>query len=297
MKETRRIATPGAALCVEILGAGSPVVVLHGFTGSARSMEGVARGLAGSHRTLAFDLVGHGRSDAPADPAAYGLPRCLEQLAAALDALGIARAHWLGYSLGARVALSFCAAHPERVRSALLVGVSAGLADPAARAARAREDKVLAQQIECEGLPAFVEHWMAQPLLASQQRLGAAFLDRAREERLAQRAHGLAGALRGLGTGAMPPLQARLAILRMPVCLVAGAEDAKYRALAAELAAQLPDARAEIVAGAGHAAHLEAEVAFLALARRFFAEVEARETSRSPAPELCPGAHPRTPAP
>jgi 2-succinyl-6-hydroxy-2,4-cyclohexadiene-1-carboxylate synthase len=295
--QTRRIATPGAALSVEIRGAGSSVVLLHGFTGSARSMEGVARGLSGTHRTLAFDLVGHGRSDAPADPAAYALPRCLEQLSAALDALGIARAHWLGYSLGGRVALCFCAAHPERVRSALLVGASAGLADPAARAARAREDEALARQIEREGLPAFVERWMAQPLLASQARLGAAFLARAREERLSQRAHGLAGALRGLGTGSMPPLQARLASLRVPVCLVAGAEDAKFTALAAELAAQLPDARAELVPGAGHAAHLESEEVFLALARRFFAEVEAREASRSPLPGPCAGAHPRTPCP
>ncbi len=297
MREVRRIETPGAALHVEMRGAGSPVAVLHGFTGSARSMEGVARGLSAWHRTLAFDLVGHGRSEAPRDPAAYALPRCLSQLAAALDALGIPRAHLVGYSLGGRVALSFCAARPERVRSALLVGASAGLEDPAARAARAREDEALAREIELSGLPAFVERWMAQPLLASQEKLGAAFLARARAERLAQRAHGLAQALRGLGTGAMPPLHAALPGLRVPICLVAGAQDAKFAALARELAGRLPDARAECLPGAGHAAHLEEPAAFLDLARRFFAEVEAREAPPRPAPETPPDACTRTATP
>src|SRR5436305_414634 len=63
---------------------------------------------------------------------------------------------------------------------------------------------------------------------------------------------------RGLGTGVMEPLWGRLGALSMPVTLVAGERDAKYRDLAERLRAGLPDARVAVVPGAGHAVHLEA---------------------------------------
>jgi pimeloyl-ACP methyl ester carboxylesterase len=67
----------------------------------------------------------------------------------------------------------------------------------------------------------------------------------------------LADALRGLGTGALPPLWDRLGELPMPVTLVVGERDAKFRAIAEQMAARLADARIEVVPGAGHAAQLE----------------------------------------
>ena len=71
-------------------------------------------------------------------------------------------------------------------------------------------------------------------------------------------ASGLAAALRGLGTGVMPSLWDRLGELALPVDLVVGERDAKFRAVAERMAAALPDARLHVVAGAGHAVHLEA---------------------------------------
>jgi pimeloyl-ACP methyl ester carboxylesterase len=71
-------------------------------------------------------------------------------------------------------------------------------------------------------------------------------------------AAGLAAALRGLGTGALPSLWGRLAELRMPVTLIVGERDEKFQAIAARMARQLPRANVVIVAGAGHAVHLEA---------------------------------------
>jgi 2-succinyl-6-hydroxy-2,4-cyclohexadiene-1-carboxylate synthase len=82
-----------------------------------------------------------------------------------------------------------------------------------------------------------------------------------REQRLRSTPAGLAAALRGLGTGALPSLWDRLDELTLPVDLVVGERDAKFRATAEGMAAGLPAARLHVVAGAGHAVHLEAPAA------------------------------------
>jgi 2-succinyl-6-hydroxy-2,4-cyclohexadiene-1-carboxylate synthase len=268
------LAAAAPRLHLEDEGAGTPVVVLHGFTGACASMAGVAAALRRRHRVIRVDLLGHGASDAPHEVAPYRLERCAAQLAGVAEALALGPAHWLGYSMGGRAALALAVWQPHRVRSLLLVGASAGIADPTERAERVRADEALAARIERDGIPAFVDHWLALPLFASQARLGAAALREARAQRLANRPHGLANSLRGMGSGAQPPLHDALGALRAPVCLVSGAEDAKFTRIARDLAARLPRARAVALPGAGHAAHLEAEDAFTSLALAFFAEVE-----------------------
>jgi pimeloyl-ACP methyl ester carboxylesterase len=82
--------------------------------------------------------------------------------------------------------------------------------------------------------------------------------ERVHEDRLRNTPAGLARALRGLGTGTLPPVWDRLGELGMPVALVVGERDAKFRRIAAEMALRLPRAVIEEVAGCGHAVHLEA---------------------------------------
>ena len=255
-------------------GRGTPLLVLHGFTGSTESIGGIAAGLHGRYRVLRLDLVGHGKSPAPHQPAAYSMERCVAQIADALDARAIERAHVIGYSMGGRAALALAAWRPERVNSMLLIGTSAGLADPKARAERVRDDEALAQRIERDGLENFVDAWMALPLFASQRRLGVQALSAARAQRLRNFPHGLANSLRGMGSGAQPPLHTQLAQLQVPVLLIHGVEDAKFGRIAQELAAALPRGRALAIPDAGHACHLEAPGAFLELAHEFIAECE-----------------------
>jgi 2-succinyl-6-hydroxy-2,4-cyclohexadiene-1-carboxylate synthase len=218
----------GLRLHVESRGEGAPVLLLHGFTGCSEALADLADSLArAGRRAIALDLVGHGRSDAPADPAHYTMARCVAQVCDVLDALDLPRVDVFGYSMGGRVALSLCAARPERVRSALLLGASAGLRRAAERSARRRSDAALAARIESEGVAAFVDDWMALPLFASQHdRLAPDALAAARAQRLRNRAHGLAHSLRGMGTGAQPALHAQLASIDVPMALVVGEEDA-----------------------------------------------------------------------
>lgn len=267
---SRRISRGSYELAYERDALEPQVLLLHGFTGSARTLDAVAQGLRDAGLgTLAVDLLGHGRSDAPEDPKLYALERACADLAAILDAERMPRAALLGYSMGGRVALGFACAFPERVRALVLVGASAGLQQEAERAARREADERLADDIARFGVPAFVERWMANPLFASQARLGERFLAESRLQRLANSAAGLAGSLRGLGTGVQPALHDDLARLALPVLLVHGAEDAKFRAIAHDLAARLPNARVAAIPDAGHAAQIENPAAFLAVATEF----------------------------
>jgi len=293
----RTIATGGVNLHAVVEGEGTPVVILHGFTGCVASMAGTADGLRERHRVIRIDLVGHGESDAPRDGAAYRMESCVDQVAGVVDALDARPAHFIGYSMGGRVALALCAWRPELVASATLIGARGGIADEGERAARVRDDCALADRIEREGVPRFVDAWMALPLFASQRRLGEKALAAAREARLANRAHALALCLRGMGAGAQPPLCGRLGRVRAPVCLVAGEEDTRFRAIAEALSRELPRSRGEVVPAAGHAAHLENPSAFLRIARRFLGEVDANRQTPQPPSETSPANVERTPSP
>ncbi len=265
-------------------GQGVPVVVLHGFTGDAESMAPVSRALRDDHRVVRLELVGHGASEAPESPAPYAMEACARQILGAVEALGLAPTHLLGYSMGGRAALATSLLAPDRFLSLTLIGATAGLADASQRAARVASDVALAERIEREGIERFVDEWMALPLFASQARLGAAALARARAQRLRASPRGLANSLRGMGTGAQPPLHEALGTHALPVLLVVGDEDEKFQGLAAELEARLPDARVAVLVEAGHAAHLEAPEAFRSAVLPFLAAHAPPAGVRSSAP-------------
>lgn len=97
------------------------VVLLHGQLMPRRMHQPLARELAaaGMH-VVTLDLLGHGRSDRPADPLVYSVTDFAHQVQALLDHLGIDRAVVGGTSLGANVSLEVAANHPERVRGLVL---------------------------------------------------------------------------------------------------------------------------------------------------------------------------------
>ena len=234
------------------------LVLLHGFTGSAVGWGSHLDRIAESGmRAVAIDLLGHGLSDAPADPLRYHARKCSQDIRAVLDQLDVpaGRAALLGYSMGGRMALH--AAFSGFFRSLILESASPGLAAASARTARRRSDEALAERIECDGMGAFVSYWESLPLFASQRRLSVTEQAVVRAQRLNNRTIGLANSLRGAGTGVLSPLHRHLPDLRLPVLLISGELDLKYTAIAQEMGRALPNAQVEIVADAGHTVHLE----------------------------------------
>ena len=266
-----RISVGDVSYYVERDGSGEPLVLLHGFTGSADTWADVAAVLRASFDVITVDLLGHGRSDSPPEPERYTMERSLDDLAALLDALKVESAHVLGYSMGGRVALAFAATYPQRVRRLILESASPGLRRADERSARAEADAKLADRLEGDGLPAFVAYWENLPLFATQRRLPEDAQVRVRAGRLAGSVVGLANSLRGLSTGRQPSYWDALPSLTLPVLLVAGNLDTKYCLIAHEMRALLPDATLVIVPDAGHTVHLEAPDAFGQAALDFLA--------------------------
>lgn len=254
----------------------SPLILLHGFTGDAGTWKPLLPYLDPDRLTLAVELPGHGRSELPAQVEAYSIPATVRAILATVEPrIGGLPPHWLGYSMGGRVALSLAAAAPERVASLSLIGASPGLADPGARTERQRADAELAAFLRSAGLEAFVDRWMAHPLFASQASLGPDWLAEARAQRLRNNAEALALSLLGGGTGSMPPLWDALPRIDCPSLLVAGALDEKFAGIATEMSARMPNSRTLIIPDAGHAVQFEEPEALGSALHAFFQEVEA----------------------
>lgn len=133
----------------------------------------------------------------------------------------------------------------------MLVSASPGIEDPVERARRAAADADLAKSIRSEGLPAFLDRWLAGPLgsTAIGDNHGVSTDRRMREENTAT---GLASALVGLGQGSQPWVGDRLAELPMKLVAVAGEFDPRYVDIAAQMAEAAPDGHVAVVPGAGH---------------------------------------------
>ena len=274
-----RVLVDGVHFHVAQHGSGAPLVLLHGFTGSSKSWSHLTNRLERSHRTLSIDLIGHGFSAAPLQPDRYRFSRAVEDAAAIAIRLGIDRAAWLGYSMGGRVALGLALEHSSRVSALILESVTPGIPDEASRHARQRADADLAARIERGGVEWFVQEWETLPLWASQRSLPEAVRRRQRAIRLANRPAGLANSLRGMGQGAQPSLWDRLRDLEMPVLLITGAEDVKFRDIASRMHRILPRSELVVVPDAGHAVHLEQPAVYADHIERFLSL-----TSDSPRP-------------
>ena len=265
-------------------GAGEPLILLHGFTSSAAAWREHAAFFAAQYRVIAIDLPGHGRSDAPPEIERYRMERVAADLVQILASLDVRPAHWLGYSMGGRLALYVARYYPAQVRSLILESASPGLAEAAERQARRAQDAALAERIENDRIPAFVAAWERLPLFATQARLPADVLARQRAQRLQNSARGLAGSLRGMGTGAQPSLWAELPAVAGPTLLLAGELDEKFAAINRRMAAAMPAAELRLVTDAGHAVHLEQPAIFQQLVLDFL-----RQTSEHGGQDL-PGA-------
>jgi pimeloyl-ACP methyl ester carboxylesterase len=123
--EVAYFASNSVQIFYEEYGAGSPVVLIHGFGIDARLQwgeTGLIKFLAQHFRVIALDCRGHGRSERFYDPDAYAMRNMSGDVLNLLDYLQIDRALLVGFSLGSRVCFEIMATHPERCRAAVLSG-------------------------------------------------------------------------------------------------------------------------------------------------------------------------------
>jgi 3-oxoadipate enol-lactonase len=235
-------------------GSGETVVLLNGGLMSLAAWDPVALVLETTHRVLRCDFRGQLLSPGVPPPTLAGHAA---DVVALLDHLGLRRVHVAGTSLGGLVGLTLAALHPERVLS-LAVFTATDRVPP--------EDWALAGRLReaCREAAAGGDGGVVLDLLAPHT-FSPAWREAHQQELALRRAqlrglppawfsglHGLLGALEGLD---LHPLLGRV---RCPVLVVAAEHDRtfpKHRSLA--LATALPNAKLEVVAGAGHALVVE----------------------------------------
>ncbi len=104
---------------------GAPILLLHGFTDSARSWSLTAPYLATGFRVIAPDLRGHGNSDKP--EGCYTIPEMANDVRFLIELLGAAPTHVVGHSLGGRLAQAIAERWPGIVGKVVLMSTSAAL--------------------------------------------------------------------------------------------------------------------------------------------------------------------------
>lgn len=247
----------GFRLAYREMGSGEAVVFVNGVLGSLRAWKPQMKLLSPDHRCIAYDMRGQFLSDMP-DERLYSVDHHAADLAALLDRLGERRAHLVGLSYGASLALFFAARYPDRVRS---VGVIGAIGRTDARqqgifqawldaAAEAHEDifRVSAPSVYSWRFRernarylAGVEKWM--------QQAGDAYF---------QGLQRLIPALRDID------ITRQLPMIRCPVLTIMGEEDRLVtRADSLQILDNVPDLEALLVPGVGHIVNSEkpAEVA------------------------------------
>jgi pimeloyl-ACP methyl ester carboxylesterase len=107
-------------------GAGTPVVLLHGFPDTSEMWRHQVKALNGAgFRTIAPDMRGRGRSDRPTEVADYAIAKLVGDVTGIMDALGIARAHVVGHDWGAAVAWLVAMLARDRVDHLVTISVGA----------------------------------------------------------------------------------------------------------------------------------------------------------------------------
>src|SRR5262245_28666588 len=225
-------------------GAGTPVVLIHGFTGTIERSwinTGVLPDLARDHRVLALDLRGHGRSDKPHDPRAYD--EVALDVIRLLDHQRIEKAHLVGYSLGGIIAFKLLTTHPERILSVVAGGA-------AYRRSRSEE-----ADREADDAAGEIEHGLYRALIVStaptDEPPPSEDAIRARSREIAASADVYAHAALMRARRALVVSDAQVALIKVPTLAVVGAADPALPRVQA-MKKRWPGLEVEVVAGAAH---------------------------------------------
>jgi pimeloyl-ACP methyl ester carboxylesterase len=120
----------GLQIHYEVEGSGPPLLLVHGRGWSMQDWyrHGFPEGLKDAYQVILVDTRGFGESDKPHDPKLYGQTQFMDDMLAVLDAVGVERTHYWGYSMGGKLGWALAVNHPDRLRS-VVVGEYPALSD------------------------------------------------------------------------------------------------------------------------------------------------------------------------
>jgi 3-oxoadipate enol-lactonase len=243
----------------------APVVTLsHSLATDLSMWDPQMKALTARHRVLRYDTRGHGGTDAPAG--AYSLEQLAEDARALLRALGIARTHWIGLSMGGMIGQTLALAAPDLFLSLSLCDTSSRI--PA-------EAKPLWQEriktAETQGMEPLVEptigRWFTAPFREQRKDV----VDRVRAMIRATNPRGYAGCCHAISA---LDLTDRLGAIKLPTLVVVGEEDQGTPVAASRaIHERIAGSRLEILPSAAHLANVEQPDAFTAAVTSFLARL------------------------
>ena len=242
-------------------GDGPPVVLLHPFPLNHRFWDGVIGQLSSRYRLLIPDLRAHGDSELGDGPTT------MQKLADDLDRLcreeKIARAFFVGVSIGGYLLFEFWRRHRERVSALVLANTRAGGETEESKANRL----ALADRILREGTAGFIEEMLPNLVSQATTTNRPDVVDAARRMMQAMSPADIAGVQRGIAE--RPDSIATLPTINVPTLLIAGEEDTVSPAEMDLMRQKIPGSRLQVISRAGHYAALEQPDEFVALLRNF----------------------------
>jgi 3-oxoadipate enol-lactonase len=245
--------------------AGAPVVTLsHSLATDLSMWEPQVKALQGSYRVLAYDTRGHGGTDAPAG--AYTLDMLAEDGRALLRALGIARTHWVGLSMGGMIGQALALTAPELFQSLSLCDTSSRIP---AEARPVWQERV--KTAETQGMEPLVEptlgRWFTAPFRESRKDVIGRVATMIRNTS----PRGYAGCCHAI---AALDLTDRLSAIKIPTLIVVGEEDQGTPVAASRaIHAQIAGSELQIIKSAAHLSNLEQPEAFTRALTAFLARV------------------------
>ncbi|XP_004237229.1 protein PHYLLO, chloroplastic isoform X1 [Solanum lycopersicum] len=280
----------GASICLNVQEIGkkddsSVVVFLHGFLGTGGDWISVMKSISGSARCIAVDLPGHGRSkllgqDFDLEEPGLSIMAFAKILQQLFDSLQCQKVVLVGYSMGARISLYMALRCNYKVAGAVIISGSPGLIDEEARKVRRAKDDFFACSFAASGLEPFLDAWYSGDLWNS-LRAHPHF-----NEILASRLQhcdlkNLGRVLADLSVGRQPPLWEDLKSCRVPLQLIVGEKDVKFKNIAQQMCDTMCQSTEttnipEIVEipYSGHAAHIENPLTVISAISQFIREVE-----------------------
>ncbi len=246
--------------------AGAPVVLfVHGILTCRAHWLLNLSAFQERYRTVVVELLGHGRSPAPEDPALYHPDRYAERFSTLRKSLGVERWFVVGQSLGAALTLNYAMAQPDEVIAHVVTNSHSAFGDPK-RIGNPKAARERAQQMIEGGIEAVMQH----PLNPGRAR---AFSSEQREQFAADmRRSAPAGIARTMmHTSPYTPLRERLPRNPVPTLLVSGDRETAFDPAREWVAAHAANFRIERVS-ATHAVNISAAADFNRIALAFFAE-------------------------